>query len=71
MQQRDGYQYTPADQADVERQWPQLKGQFLIDCRGIVRWAYIECGTEGLAGLGKMPPDEVILAAARGLDNMH
>jgi hypothetical protein len=23
------------------------------------------------AGLGKMPPDEVILAAARGLDNMH
>lgn len=71
MQQRDGYQTTSADQADVERQWPQLKGQFLIDRHGIVRWAYIECGTEGLAGLGKMPSDEVILAAARDLADMH
>ena len=58
MQKRDGYQYTPTDQADVERQWPQLKGQFLIDRGGIVRWAYIECATEGLAGLGKMPSDD-------------
>ena len=44
---------------------------FLIDRSGIVRWAYIECGTEGLAGLGKMPSDEAILAAARDLADMH
>ena len=29
----------------MQRQWPQLKGQFLIDRDGIVRWANIECGT--------------------------
>ena len=38
LQELDGYAYTPADQGDVERQWPQLKGLFLIDRGGIVRW---------------------------------
>lgn len=71
MQQRDGYQPTPSDQADVDRQWPQLKGQFLIDRHGIVRWAYIECATEGLAGMGKLPTDETILAAAQAVVNRH
>ena len=51
----------------MERQWPQLKGQFLIDRDGIVRWANIECATEGLAGIGKFPSDEEILTAARAL----
>ena len=58
---------TQTDQADMERQWPQLKGQFLIDRDGIVRWANIECATEGFAGVGKFPPDEKILGAARAL----
>lgn len=63
----DGYTETKTDQADMERQWPQLKGQFLIDRDGIVRWANIECAGEGLAGVGKFPPEEVILGAARAL----
>jgi peroxiredoxin len=63
----DGYAETRTDQADMERQWPQLKGQFLIDRDGIVRWANIECATEGVAGVGKFPPEETILGAARGL----
>jgi peroxiredoxin len=63
----DGYSETKTDQADLDRQWPQLKGQFLIDRDGIVRWANIECAKEGLAGLGKFPPDEAILSAARAL----
>jgi len=63
----DGYAATQTDQADMERQWPQLKGQFMIDRDGIVRWANIECATEGLAGLGKSPPEESILSAARAL----
>jgi hypothetical protein len=50
----------------MERQWPQLKGQFLIDRDGIVRWANIECA-EGLASIGKIPPAESILSAARAL----
>jgi len=65
LQERDGYVYTPSDQGDVERQWPQLKGLFLIDRDGIVRWSHIECEDEGLAGIGKFPSEQAILGAAR------
>ena len=63
----DGYTENQTDKGDMERQWPQLKGQFLIDRDGVVRWANVECATEGLAGLGKFPSPEEILAAARAL----
>lgn len=63
----DGYAENATDRADMERQWPQLKGQFLIDRDGIVRWANIECGTEGPAGVGKFPSGAEILTAARTL----
>ncbi|HEY7651070.1 MAG TPA: redoxin domain-containing protein [Methylomirabilota bacterium] len=63
----DGYSENQTDKADMERQWPQLKGQFLIDRSGIVRWANIECATEGMAGVGKFPSPEEIIAAARAL----
>jgi len=63
----DGYAENQTDKADMERQWPQLKGQFLIDRDGIVRWANVECATEGLAGIGKFPSEEEILTAARAL----
>jgi len=63
----DGYTENKTDQADMERQWPQLKGQFLIDRDGIVRWANVECATEGAAGVGKFPSEEEILTAARAL----
>jgi len=65
IQERDGYHYTSTDEAEVARQWPQLKALFLIDRDGIVRWADIECSTEGLAGIGKLPSEQVILEAAR------
>ena len=64
----DGYAGTEADQADMQRQWPQLKGQFLIDRDGIVRWANIEA-SEGPAGVGKFPSAQEIMAAARALKN--
>jgi hypothetical protein len=63
----DGYAGTETDQADMQRQWPQLKGHFLIDRDGIVRRANIECGNEGLAGIGKFPSRDEILTAARTL----
>jgi peroxiredoxin len=63
----DGYPGTETDQSDMQRQWPQLKAQFLIDRDSIVRWANIECGNEGLAGLGKFPSRDEILTAARTL----
>ena len=55
------------DRADLERQWPQLKAQFLIDQDGIVRWANVECAADGLAGIGKFPSADEILTAARTL----
>ena len=64
----DGYANTPTDNTEMERQWPQLKGQFLIDRNGIVRWANIEA-SEGPAGLGKFPSPEEVMAAARALRN--
>jgi hypothetical protein len=67
MAKQDGYTENATDMADMERQWPQLKGQFLIDRSGIVRWANIECGTEGFAGVGKFPSEQEILAAVRTL----
>ena len=63
----DGYTPNETDQAEMGKQWPQLKGQFLIDREGIVRWAHIECASEGAAGVGKLPSDEEILEAARAL----
>jgi len=63
----DGYTETATDQTDLHRQWPQLKAQFMIDRDGIVRWANIECATEGVAGVGKFPSEEAILGAARAL----
>ena len=67
LAQKDGYPATAADEADMNRQWPQLKGVFLIDRAGIVRWTYIECATEGVAGIGKFPSEQEILSAARAL----
>jgi peroxiredoxin len=63
----DGFEPTATDREDMERQFPQLKGQFLVDRDGIVRWANIECAREGFAGLGQFPAEEAILAAAKSL----
>jgi peroxiredoxin len=65
MDALDGYRHTAVDDADTERQWPQLKALFMIDREGIVRWMDIECGREGLAGIGKFPSEDEILDAAR------
>lgn len=62
---RDGFQRTATDQREAESTFTQLKGQFLIDRDGIVRWANIECGRDGLSGLGKFPTHDVLVAAAR------
>ena len=65
----DGYVENQTDKVEMDRQWPQLKGQFLIDRDGIVRWANVECATEGVAGIGKFPSPEEIVDAARALRN--
>jgi peroxiredoxin len=65
LHELDGYARTAADLADSDRQSTQLKGIFLIDGEGIVRWTFIDGADEGLAGFGKFPADRVLLDAAR------
>ena len=60
----DGFERGDADRRDIERQWPQLKGQFLIDRDGIVRWAHVELPTDGIDKVGKFPSDDELLAVA-------
>ena len=67
LDRMDGFTPTETDHEEVERQFPQLVGEFLMDRDGIVRWANVECATEGLAGIGKFPTEEEFLAAARAL----
>ena len=52
---------------DIERHQQQLTAQFLLDRDGVIRWANIECGRDGLDGLDRFPTDEELLAAAGAL----
>jgi hypothetical protein len=63
----DAYEVTAADSADFARHQAQFCGQFLIDGKGVVRWAHVECAREGLDGIDRLPSDEEVLAAARAL----
>jgi hypothetical protein len=68
LRRLDGYEKpTELDEADFQRHQVQLTGLFLIDRDGTVRYTYVECARDGLAGIGDMPSDEEILAAARAL----
>jgi len=63
----DGYDVSGADEADAARHGEQLVGQFLVDREGVVRWANVECARDGIDGLGKLPSEDEVLAAARAL----
>jgi peroxiredoxin len=66
LDEKDRFEHTPADNEEMEKQFGQLVGQFLLDRDGIIRWVNIEA-REGLAGLGKFPSDDEFLAAAAAL----
>jgi peroxiredoxin len=61
----DGFRPTATDQLEARSTFTQMKGQFLLDRTGVVRWANLECGKEGLSGLGRFPTHDEFLAAAR------
>ena len=67
LSRQDGFTLAETDEAERQRHQAQFVGQFLVDRDGIVRWVGIECAQEGLAGLGKFPIDEELVAAARAL----
>jgi hypothetical protein len=62
-----GFTPTETDRQESERHMTQLKGQFLVDRDGIVRWANIETASEGLAGLGKFPTEQQLVEIVRAL----
>jgi peroxiredoxin len=66
LDEKDRFEFTPTDNEEMEKQFPQLVGQFLLDRHGVVRWVNIEA-LEGVAGIGKFPTDEEFLAAAARL----
>lgn len=63
----DRFEMTKTDEEDNGRQGVLFGGQFLVDHKGILRWANVECAKEGPAGFGKFLNEEELLAAARGL----
>lgn len=63
----DGFEPTTTDREEHAGPFLQVLGQFLVDDEGTIRWTSIECGREGLAGLGKFPTDEELLTAVRAL----
>jgi peroxiredoxin len=63
----DGYEVTPADEAEFQRHQAQLTGLFLIDRDGIVRYSFVECERGGPAAFGEMPSAEELLTSARAL----
>jgi peroxiredoxin len=65
LDEKDRFEHTPADSEEMEKQFPQLIGQFLLDRAGIIRWINIEGTRQGVADLASFPTDEEFLAAAR------
>jgi peroxiredoxin len=66
LDEKDRFEFTPTDNEDMEKQFPQMVGQFLLDREGIIRWVNIE-GARGLEDIGTFPRDEEFLAAATRL----
>ena len=63
----DKFKRNDIDAKDLDKQWPMMRAQFLVDCDGIVRWTNVECETEGVAGIGKFPTTEEVVAATKAL----
>jgi hypothetical protein len=66
----DGFVPTDVDQRDRTRQFRtsmQLCGQYMLDSRGIVRWAHVEGTPGGLATAGIFPGETTLMRIARSL----
>ena len=66
----DGFVPTDVDQRDRTRQFRdsmQLCGLYMLDSRGIVRWAHVEGASGGLATAGIVPNEATLVSVARSL----
>jgi peroxiredoxin len=66
LDEKEGFEWTPTDNEEMGKQFPQLVGQFLLDRDGVIRWVNIEA-TRGIQDLGTFPRDEEFLEAAARL----
>ncbi|HSL47542.1 MAG TPA: redoxin domain-containing protein [Candidatus Deferrimicrobiaceae bacterium] len=66
LNQMDRFELTDEDKRIFNAHGSQLVGHFLLDQRGIVRWADVEAGAR-MTDIGRFPSDEELLAAARAL----
>jgi len=64
LNDKDRFEYAESDTREIEQQFPMDVGQFLVDRDGIVRWVHLE-SAEGLAGMGRFPSEEELLAVVR------
>ena len=65
LNEKDRHQFTETDLREGASTYTQMKGHFLIDRGGVIRWSNIECEKEGLAGIGGFPSHNEMMAAAR------
>jgi peroxiredoxin len=66
----DDFVPTEVDQRDRTRQFRdsmQVCGQYMLDSRGIIRWAHVEGASGGLATAGIFPSEATLIAVARSL----
>jgi len=66
----DNFKRNDVDAKDLDKQWPMMRAQFLVDRDGMVRWTNVECETEGLAGIGKFPTTAEVVAATKALGTL-
>lgn len=66
----DDFVPTEVDQRDRTRQFRdsmQVCGQYMLDSRGIIRWAHVEGASGGLATAGIFPSEAALIEVARSL----
>lgn len=68
LNNKDGYEMTPADQQTDEKYGGQLVGEFLLDRDGIVRWSFTE--VEGGGGnMFAIPKADDVMSVASQLSH--
>jgi peroxiredoxin len=62
----DDFEVTPSDQQMMMAHGSQFNSQFLIDPKGVIRWAFIEA-RNGMHEMFSYPAEDEIMAAARAV----
>jgi peroxiredoxin len=66
LNEKDGFEMTPADEASAHAHATQGVGHFLIDAGGTIRWSFVDA-PDHPNQMARMPDAEEVLAAARQL----